>query len=121
MIRTDSLGRVSGDPQDWWAITALVQRAVREQARRDGGGFSRVALDLLNAAGEAARAQQVPFPEPLPAPERTMGLTVQEAAARRGCSESMIRRMARNGQLPAIRAGHQWIIPEDAVAPPPEP
>ncbi|WP_425279218.1 helix-turn-helix domain-containing protein [Arthrobacter nanjingensis] len=50
-----------------------------------------------------------------------MGLTVQEAAARRGCSESMIRRMARNGQLPAIRAGHQWIIPEDAVAPPPEP
>jgi len=120
-IDADSQGRITGAPDELWKVAMIVQRALRDQSHRDGGGFSREALDFVNAVGRAAITPKVPFSEPEVTHRRTMGLTVREAATRRGCSESLIRRMARNGQLPATRQGHQWIIDPDAVGPAPEP
>lgn len=120
-IQADRQGRITGAPEELWKVAMIVQRAIRNQSHRDGGGFSREALDFVNAVGRATITPSVPFSEPGESHHRTMGLTVREAATRRGCSESLIRRMARNGQLPATRQGHQWVIDPDAVGPAPEP
>ncbi|WP_369045149.1 helix-turn-helix domain-containing protein [Sinomonas sp. P10A9] len=124
-VRTD--GSVVFRAEDWGRLAAYVSRKVREDAQRNGGGYSPLLLGFVDAAQTAEHLMFAFAPEARPEvplseldkgkPEK-MWVSAKEAAKRNGCSVEYMRRIARRGQVPARRAGREWLIDPEAVRTP---
>jgi excisionase family DNA binding protein len=124
-VRTD--GSVVFRAEDWGRLAAYVSRKVREDAQRNGGGYSPLLLGFVDAARTAEHLMfafapeqrlQVPLSEPDNKQAGMMWVSAKEAATRNGCSVEYMRRLARQGRVPACRAGREWLIDPEAVRTP---
>lgn len=86
-------------------LSELITTVRRELSARP----SRDAAATISALYAALHADE-PAAEPAAAVEPVAWLSVAEAAAQRECSPQLIRRMAREGKLPARRVGHEWLV-----------
>lgn len=119
MFRALPDGTIYASPEAWGWVAAMMAQKIRTDSRTNGG-FSPLGLEFIDAATLAAHTQfyaarSVPQPEPAPAGFESVWISASEAAARRGCSDGLIRRMARLGQLPAQKVGKTWLIDESAL------
>ena len=104
-------------PADLAALNAyLVEHAVREIGRRDGGVPRMHDLTELLAILRAAAASASGRPKPMLAARADRSMTVNEAAAETGLSERHVRRLAAEGVLIARKKGRDWQIDADSAA-----
>lgn len=92
--------------------------------RSGGGRVPASTADLLHALGKAAGQTPAPAmpgtgwgsaPVPAGASGHADTYTAAEAASRWGCTDSYVRRLCRNGVVPADRDGDGWVIAGDYV------
>ncbi|ULR50593.1 helix-turn-helix domain-containing protein [Streptomyces deccanensis] len=101
---------VAGD-----VLRALV-RDLTARIRADGGEISPRIRALLYALHAADQQDTPGFPTETPtAPADTVELGMREVAALLECSPQYARRLARNGSLPARRAGRIWLVDPTAL------
>ncbi|MEA5453585.1 excisionase family DNA-binding protein [Sinomonas sp. JGH33] len=120
----DVHGSVWFSAEDWAALSSWAQGKLVEDARRNGGGYPRLGLAFVHASAKAA-TMQAAFPNTVStAKPQTVAhgkmISVAEAASRRGCSEQLLRRLARRGDIRAYRMGRVWLIDESQFPAEPE-
>lgn len=100
-------------------VLSLLVAGLAQRAQRDGLPVSEAGRRLLWALADAADRHEQPTGSVVGTPAAQPAILsavadIAAVAARMGCSEAYVRRLARQGRLDARKVGGRWIVNEGA-------